>query len=138
MKKRDRIIVLCLIFAFGFLVQNLSAQQPGEITPEEFIAIVKKLPKDVVLLDVRTKEEAEKGRLKGAINIPKEELEQRAGELPKDKRIIIYCSHGFRAEWAWGLLVNYLGFKDVKFLNRQIRVNPDGSFKILKSASREE
>lgn len=46
---------------------------------------------DVRLLDVRPKDEYQKGRLPEAISMPLGELEERIGEIPKDKLIIAYC-----------------------------------------------
>jgi rhodanese-related sulfurtransferase/DNA-binding transcriptional ArsR family regulator len=46
---------------------------------------------DVVLIDVRPKEEYHAGHLPGAISIPLWELEPRIGEIPQDKEIVVYC-----------------------------------------------
>ena len=48
-------------------------------------------PSSVVVLDVRDKEGYAKEHIKGAVNIPLEELEGRLKELPKDKDIVTYC-----------------------------------------------
>lgn len=76
--------------------------------------------KEVILLDVRTKAEFEGtatekfGRLKNAINIPIQELEQRIAELSKYKNteIVVYCSHSHRSPRA-SYLLNEHGFKKV-------------------------
>jgi len=76
--------------------------------------------KDVILLDVRTKAEFEGtaeekfGRLKNAINIPVQELEQRIAELEKyrNKEIVAYCSHSHRSPRASYMLTQH-GFKKV-------------------------
>jgi rhodanese-related sulfurtransferase/DNA-binding transcriptional ArsR family regulator len=53
---------------------------------------VKELLKDkAVLLDVRPRQEFEAGHLRGAINIPIDELPDRLGELPRDRQIVTYC-----------------------------------------------
>ena len=44
-----------------------------------------------VLLDVRPRQEFEAGHLRGAINIPIEELADRMSELSRDRQIITYC-----------------------------------------------
>ena len=46
---------------------------------------------DVCLLDVRPNDEYQKGHVPEAISIPLDELEERFGDLPKDKLIIAYC-----------------------------------------------
>ena len=46
---------------------------------------------EVVLLDVRPEIEFQASHLPAAVSIPLDELEQRLGELPKDKLIVAYC-----------------------------------------------
>lgn len=48
---------------------------------------------DLAIVDVRIKETFDETHVKGAISIPLSELEARYAELPKDREIIIYCSH---------------------------------------------
>lgn len=75
---------------------------------------------EVVLLDVRTREEFEGkadpdfGSLKAAINIPVQELEQRLPEISnlRNKDIIVYCSHSHRSPTASYLLTQH-GFTNV-------------------------
>jgi len=45
-----------------------------------------------VLVDVRSKEAYEASHALGAISIPLSDLPLRAGELPKDKLVITYCT----------------------------------------------
>ncbi|UQA53990.1 FAD-dependent oxidoreductase [Vibrio sp. ED002] len=69
------------------------------------------LSENQVLLDVRNPGELESvGFIKGAINIPVDQLRQRMSELPKDKEIVIYCQVGLRGNVAYRQLVNS-GFK---------------------------
>ncbi|MGM0546545.1 MAG: ArsR/SmtB family transcription factor [Bacteroidota bacterium] len=46
---------------------------------------------EVLVLDVRPKEEYQEGHIPGAISIPTGELEERIEDLPKDKQIVAYC-----------------------------------------------
>lgn len=46
---------------------------------------------DVYLLDVRPKDEYDKGHIPNAFSVPIEELNERMGEIPKDKLVIAYC-----------------------------------------------
>jgi len=52
---------------------------------------------DVVLVDVRPREEFEAGHVEGARSIPIDELEQRMAELPTDREVIAYCRGPFCA-----------------------------------------
>jgi rhodanese-related sulfurtransferase len=52
---------------------------------------------DVVLVDVRPREEFAAGHIEGARSIPIEELERRIAELPADREIVAYCRGPFCA-----------------------------------------
>ena len=45
-----------------------------------------------VVVDVRPEEQYKAGHIKGALHIPEAEIAARAGELPRDKMIVTYCS----------------------------------------------
>lgn len=47
---------------------------------------------DLVVVDVRSKEEFDQGHIAGAVSIPYSEIEARYHELPPDKEIITYCA----------------------------------------------
>lgn len=47
---------------------------------------------DIVIVDVRRKEDFDEGHIPGAVSIPWEEIEARYTELPRDKEIITYCA----------------------------------------------
>ncbi len=79
---------------------------------------------DLLILDVRPRDEFRSGHLPGAISVPVDELRRRLDQLPRDRQIVAYCrgpycafapeavallrSHGFEArrledglpEWA--------------------------------------
>ena len=47
---------------------------------------------DMVIVDVRSKEDFDAGHISGAVSIPwQQEMEARYTELPRDKEIITYC-----------------------------------------------
>jgi rhodanese-related sulfurtransferase len=52
---------------------------------------------DVVLVDVRPREEFAAGHIEGARSIPLAELERRLAELPPDREIVAYCRGPFCA-----------------------------------------
>lgn len=47
---------------------------------------------EAVLVDVRAKQAYDASHAKGAISLPLSDLPSRAGELPKDKLIVTYCT----------------------------------------------
>ena len=89
-----------------------------EISPGE---VVKKVRSgaDVILLDVRTKEEYEEIHLENAVLLPVQELSQDSlariglGEDAKDKEIIIYCRSGARSKTAYDIMKS-LGYTNIK------------------------
>src|SRR5256714_9440539 len=52
---------------------------------------------DVVLVDVRPREEFEAGHIDGARSIPIDELKGRLAELPADREVVAYCRGPFCA-----------------------------------------
>lgn len=65
-----------------------------------------------VLLDVRRQDEWDEHHLDGALHIPLDQLEQRAGELDayRGTELIVYCRTGNRSSQAC-MLLDILGFK---------------------------
>ncbi|KAF0220251.1 MAG: Rhodanese domain-containing [Geobacteraceae bacterium] len=93
--------------------------KPGELPMEQFIKTIAAIPADTVIIDVRTKDEVKEDMIKGAVNIPAEEIDQRAGEIPKDKKVIAYCNTGTRAEMAYHAL-KAKGLTNIFFLNAKV------------------
>jgi len=62
-----------------------------------------------VVVDVRTPGEFESGHAKGAVNIPFDQIAARAGELPRDRPVVLYCRTGRRSGIATAELQK-LGF----------------------------
>lgn len=57
------------------------------------------------LVDVRTPEEFASGHLPGAINLPVQDLPERAAEIgPVTQRVVVYCRSGSRSARAARLL----------------------------------
>ena len=67
-----------------------SGDEAPRIKPEEVRELLKK--NQAVLVDVRASATYKAGHIKGALNIPYNEIVARAGELPRDKMIVTYCS----------------------------------------------
>ncbi|MFZ7101948.1 MAG: FAD-dependent oxidoreductase [Peptococcaceae bacterium] len=79
----------------------------------------------VVFIDLRTEEER-KGKqvpAQNLIHIPFEEIRARQAEIPKDKELIVFCILSTRAFEAQ-VILNHLGFENVKFVNAGIQFWP--------------
>ena len=68
------------------------------------LAYADALPEGALLLDVREPAEVAQGTLKGAVNVPLHQLRARAFELPKDRKIVIFCQVGLRGYVAERIL----------------------------------
>jgi len=79
----------------GMTASNIIRGEVKNILPDRVFELIDN--PDYIVLDVRTPEEYEFGHIKGAVNIPVDELRNRLSELPKDKKIIVYCGVGFRS-----------------------------------------
>lgn len=103
----------------------------GAIVIEDFKKITGKIPKNVLIIDVRDPEETQMGMIKGAKNIPVNELKDRLNEIPKDKEIIVHCATGMRAEMAYNILKE-AGY-NVKFLDANIQFKKGGKYTITEN-----
>jgi rhodanese-related sulfurtransferase len=108
------------------------------IQPSEICDYIRKHP-NVVLLDVRTKEEFEGkaspdfGSLKNAINVPIQELKNKISILAhlKNKEIIVYCSHSHRSPQA-SYLLSQNGFTNVTNMAEGMSAMKDNFCKHIK------
>jgi len=82
-----------------------------------------------MLIDVRTAEEFELGSIDGAINIPLDEIREHLAEIPKDKKLVVFCGVGLRAHVACRILVGN-GYKEV--------YNLSGGLKTYETASQKQ
>jgi rhodanese-related sulfurtransferase len=72
------------------LVQGYLEGDPfDQVTRAELVALIEQ--GDVVVLDVRPREEFAAGHIAGAVSVPLEELEQRLDELPPEAEVVAYC-----------------------------------------------
>ena len=65
-----------------------------------------------LVVDVREPWEVELCRIDGSVSIPLGEIERRAGELPRDRPLVMVCHHGGRSQHAAALLAG-AGFTHV-------------------------
>lgn len=67
---------------------------------------------NAMLIDIRSKAEFERETINGAVNIFTPELRERYKELPRDKKIILFCNTGFQSYVASRILIQR-GFDNV-------------------------
>jgi hydroxyacylglutathione hydrolase len=57
-----------------------------------------------VVIDIRTPGEWGAGHLSGSLNLPLSQLQERIGEVPRDRRVAVHCAGGYRSSIAASLL----------------------------------
>jgi hydroxyacylglutathione hydrolase len=67
---------------------------------------------EAILVDVRAPGEREQKRVAGSVSLPLNHLAERAGELPRDRPLLVHCAGGYRSSIAASLLQR-LGFARV-------------------------
>jgi rhodanese-related sulfurtransferase len=97
-----RILIFIMAIASGF--QNSHAQLSRDeselaayiIMPEELLHRIRSGSEDYVLVDVREREAYRVSHITGALNLPWEDgtFEERYGDLPRDKTVILISSEG--------------------------------------------
>ena len=90
----------------------------GKTSSDEAHALV---AKGARLVDVRSPGELAGGHIPGAVNIPVDQIDRRAGEIgPKEAGVVVYCASGMRSASAAGTL-RKLGFAPVADLGAMSR-----------------
>lgn len=97
---------------FDSNVKNVNGEEAYKLINED---------KELIILDVRSKEEYDNGHIPGAKLLPVQVLSMRIDELDEyiDKPILIYCATGGRSPRAVGTLVEN-DFDNIYHLNRGI------------------
>ncbi len=62
------------------------------------------LEQGATILDVRTPTEFAQGHVKGAMNVPVDQLQSHLARVPKNKPVITCCKSGMRSGMAEGIL----------------------------------
>ncbi|SCY52375.1 rhodanese-like domain-containing protein [Alkaliphilus peptidifermentans] len=107
--------IILLIVIIGLFFYNNSKKQAGyrTINPTDAQAMLSQ-NEEVILLDVRSKEEYQEKHIEGSLLIPLNVLaEQVEIKLPnKNQKIIVYCRSGNRSKTAANTLLS-MGYKNV-------------------------
>jgi 3-mercaptopyruvate sulfurtransferase SseA len=87
------------------------------------------------LIDVRDPDEFATGTIKGAKNIPVDELEAQIPALPTDKPIVFICGTGARSGESFYMVQDVRPeLKNVYYVDAEMTVHEDGSFELKKPA----
>lgn len=97
----------------GFVAENIIKKQTRVIKWDE---LLQHNSDELFLLDVRTADEFMIGSFDGAVNIPLNDIRSRMSEIPRDKKIILFCGVGLRGYVAERILAQH-GYTQVFNLN---------------------
>ena len=99
---------IILAITLALLIAYISLRRKGQISADQAVAHLKS---GALLIDVRSPAEYSTGHLKGAINIPLQEIDSRIGGHVKDKNqvLLLHCQSGTRSGTAKNQL-NALGY----------------------------
>jgi rhodanese-related sulfurtransferase len=109
----------------------VSGKEKGSVTVASFEKVWKENPGSVMLVDVRDPKEFAAGTIKGAVNIPINELEKRIPSLPKDKPVIFICGTGARSGEAFDTVKMLGGDVQASFIDADIKFSLDGTYSMV-------
>ena len=102
MKRSSLILIPVLFFAI-----HCSSPKPVESANQNTgMSIKNQLQNGALLVDVRTPEEFAAGSVKGAVNIPLDQVESRISEFEGKPSVIVFCKTGNRSGEAKEILEN--------------------------------
>ena len=107
-----------LVAAFLFMVSscadsNVETVNANQTTENPTVTPLNKaLTEGAFLVDVRTPTEFEAGSVKGAVNIPLDEVESKLEQFKDKENIVVFCRSGGRSAQAMKIL-NQNGFNNV-------------------------
>ena len=100
MKRSSLVLIPILIF----IIQCNSPKSVESKSKNPEMSIKKQIEKGAFLVDVRTPEEFAEGSVKGAVNIPLDQVESRVNEFKGKSSVIVFCRTGNRSEQAKEIL----------------------------------
>ena len=101
----------------GFAAENIINKKVKPCSWRDLVTID---TSQTFLLDVRTPDEFALGSIRHAVNIPVDEIRERMDEIPKDKRIVVFCGVGLRGYVAVRILAQH-GYTEAENLNGGIK-----------------
>jgi rhodanese-related sulfurtransferase len=126
----DNAFLIAIAFVSGaMLVWPLVRNRAGgpSLTTLQAIQLINR--KNAQIVDTRSPEEFGKGSLPNAKNIPLAAMAQRAGELKKDRPVILVCNTGTSATRAAAMLRS-AGFAEVYVLGGGIAAWKDAGLPV--------
>jgi rhodanese-related sulfurtransferase len=99
-------LIKVFTLAFSLITTTLIAGEVPEISQQQLLEALTASNNNIVLLDVRSKDEYNEGHVAGAINISHNEIKDNIALLTqyKKSKVVVYCRSGRRAAFAQNIL----------------------------------
>ena len=109
----------------------MPGKEKGTVTVASFEKVLKENPSSILLVDVRDAKEFATGTMKGAVNLPINDLEKKVNTLPKDKPVVFICGTGARSGEAYDMVKLLAGDVQASFIDAEIKFTGDGAYTIV-------
>jgi rhodanese-related sulfurtransferase len=126
------LIVIALSSGFFLLLPVVQGAAATGITPTEAVQCMNR--EKGVVIDVCGADEFAQGHIKGALNVPLDELDARLGKAVKNKStpLIMVCAAGVRAKRAQAM-AQKLGFEKVHSIQGGLKAWKEANLPVVKA-----
>ena len=109
------LIIIAVIAAVSLAMPLINTRRFGPmVSSEQAVSLINK--QNALVVDVRAQKDYKRVRIANSVNIPANEIQNRLGELSKDRRIIVVDNSGNMSAAA-SKLVRGVGFTKVYVLD---------------------
>jgi rhodanese-related sulfurtransferase len=130
----DNWMLIAIAFSSGFflLLPVVQGAAASGITPNEAVQCMNR--EKAVVIDVCSADEFAQGHIKGAVNVPLDELETRLDKAVKNKSnpVILVCAAGARSKRAQAL-AQKLGYEKVHSLQGGLKAWKEANLPVVQA-----
>lgn len=115
----------------GFMIQNITEGRVRHLDWKSALADT-----EALLLDVRTAGEHQRDAIEGSVHVPLDKLRERLDEIPRERRVNVFCQSGLRSYLACRILIQHgfdaanvdggFGFYEQTALDRSVQTREVG------------
>jgi rhodanese-related sulfurtransferase len=109
----------------------IPGKEKGTVTVASFEKVWKENPSSIMVVDVRDAKEFAAGTMKGAVNLPINDLEKKVNTLPRNKPVVFICGTGARSGEAYDMVKLLASDVQASFIESEIKFGGDGTYTIV-------
>ncbi len=109
----------------------MPGKEKGTVTVASFEKVWKENPSSIMVVDVRDAKEFAAGTMKGAVNLPINDLEKKVDTLPKNKPVVFICGTGARSGEAYDMVKLLASDVQASFIDAEIKFGGDGTYTMV-------